>query len=73
MPEFTDFKDYKEKLWEVAKYLKIKQDETKVKLLWGTTNLFSDKRYMNGAGTSSDYSSFVWAAASLKNMLEVTY
>jgi len=44
MPEFTDFKDYKEKLWEVAKYLKIKQDETKVKLLWGTTNLFSDKR-----------------------------
>jgi len=28
---------------------------------------------MNGAGTSSDYSSFVWAASSLKNMLEVTH
>ncbi len=42
------------------------------KLLWGTANLFSNKRFMNGAGTSSDADVFAFAAAQVKKALEIT-
>jgi len=46
--------------------------ETGIKLLWGTANLFSHKRYMNGAGTNPDAHTYAYAAAQVKKAMEVT-
>ncbi len=48
------------------------QKATGVKLLWGTANLFSNPRYMNGASTNPDAHVFAYAAAQVKKALEVT-
>ena len=48
------------------------QKKTGVKLLWGTSNLFSNVRYMNGASTNPNVHSFAYACAQVKKMLEVT-
>src|SRR5262249_13038902 len=56
----------------VVKVLKEEQQRTGVKLLWGTANLFSNPRYMHGAGTSSNADAFAYAAAQVKKCLEVT-
>lgn len=56
----------------VTKYLKQKQNETGVKLLWGTANLFSHKRYMNGAATNPDFHVLAHAAAQVKAALDAT-
>jgi xylose isomerase len=48
---------------QVAAYMKKKQAETGKKLLWGTANLFSHPRYMNGAATNPDAHVFAYAAA----------
>jgi xylose isomerase len=48
------------------------QEQTGVKLLWGTANLFSNPRYMSGAATNPDAHVFAYAAAQVKKALEVT-
>ncbi|KAK3608896.1 hypothetical protein CHS0354_006937 [Potamilus streckersoni] len=53
--------------------LRKKMDETGIKLLWGTANLFSHKRYMAGAATSPEPDVFAYAAAQVKNALEMTH
>lgn len=49
------------------------QKATGIKLLWGTANLFSHPRFMNGAGTNPDPEVFAFAAAQIKKALEVTH
>ncbi len=58
---------------EVAKKLKEAQARTGVKLLWGTANLFSHPRYLNGAATSPNADVFAFAAAQVKKAMEVTH
>ena len=53
-------------------YLKEKQDASGVKLLWGTANVFSNKRYMNGASTNPDFHVLTHAAAQVKGALDAT-
>ena len=48
-------------------------EETGVKLLWGTANLFSNRRYMAGAATNPDPDVFAYAAAQVKTMIDVTH
>ena len=48
------------------------QKETGVKLLWGTANLFSNPRYMNGAATNPDFNVVANAAVQLKNAIDAT-
>jgi len=43
-----------------------------VKLLWGTANLFSNPRYMNGASTNPDFNVVAYAGAQVKNALDIT-
>ena len=43
-----------------------------LKLLWGTANLFSNPRYMNGAGTNPDFNVVAYAGAQLKNAIDAT-
>jgi len=53
-------------------YLKAKQEETGAKLLWGTANVFSDPRYMNGASTNPDFNVLTNAAVQVKNAIDAT-
>ncbi len=52
--------------------LKEEQEKTGIKLLWGTANLFSNPRFMHGAGTSSNADAFAFGACQVKKCLEVT-
>ncbi len=56
----------------IADYAKQKMAATGVKLLWGTANLFSNPRYMNGAATNPDFGTVAYAGAQLKNALDLT-
>jgi xylose isomerase len=49
-----------------------KQKQTGVKLLWGTANLFSHRRFMAGAATNPDPDVFAYAAATVKKCIDVT-
>ncbi len=60
------------RLAAIVDYAKKKQKESGVKLLWGTANLFSNIRYMNGAGTNPDFSVVAYAGAQLKNAIDAT-
>lgn len=56
----------------VSDYVLEKQAQTGVKLLWGTANLFSNPRYMNGAATNPDFNVVAYAAGQVKNALDIT-
>jgi len=49
------------------------QDDTGIKLLWGTANLFAHRRYLGGASTNPDPAIFAYAAAQVKKAMEVTH
>jgi xylose isomerase len=53
-------------------FMKSLQEQTGVKLLWGTANLFSHPRYMNGAATNPDFAVVANAAVQLKNAIAAT-
>lgn len=68
----NDINENDKRLQTLTKYLKQKQDETGIKLLWGTANLFSHRRYMNGASTNPDFHVLTHAAAQVKAALDAT-
>jgi len=53
-------------------YAKEKQKASGVKLLWGTSNLFGNARYMNGAATNPDFNVITYAAAQVKRAIDAT-
>jgi xylose isomerase len=71
-PEGKTLADSNKNLDAVAKKLGQKQKETGIKLLWGTANLFSNRRFVHGASTSSNADVFAYSAAQVKKALEVT-
>lgn len=71
--DFTnDIRENERRLESISNYLAEKQKETGVKLLWGTANLFSNKRYMNGAATNPDFNVLAHGAAQVKAALDTT-
>lgn len=56
----------------ITDYALQKQQESGVRMLWGTANLFSHPRYMNGAMTNPDFRVVTWAAAQVRNALDAT-
>ncbi|GHU60948.1 xylose isomerase [Spirochaetia bacterium] len=56
----------------IAEELKKRQDATGIKLLWGTANLFTNPRFMNGAATNPEFGVLVQAANQVKNALDAT-
>ncbi len=71
--DFTnDVMDNEKRLQAITAYLKEKQDASGVQLLWGTANLFSNKRYMNGAATNPDFQVLAHAGAQVKAALDAT-
>ena len=56
----------------ISDYALEKQEASGVRVLWGTANLFSNPRYMNGAATNPDFEVVAYAGAQVKNALDVT-
>ncbi len=64
--------EIEKKLEKTVPVMKNLQDQTGVKLLWGTANLFSHLRYMNGAATNPDFTVVANAGVQLKNAIAAT-
>jgi xylose isomerase len=60
------------RLQSLTTYLQQKQKESGIKLLWGTANLFSHKRYMNGASTNPNFAVLAHGAAQVKAAIDAT-
>jgi xylose isomerase len=71
-PEGNNFAENTKNLEAIVDIFERKQAETGVKLLWGTANLFSHRRYMSGAATNPDPEVFAFAAATVKTCLDST-
>lgn len=71
-PEGANLTETNKNLDTVVKVMKEEQQRTGIKLLWGTANLFSNKRFVHGASTSCNADVFAYAAAQVKKALEVT-
>ena len=72
-PEGGSFADDSKHLSEAVDYLEKKQAGASIKLLWGTANLFSNRRYMAGAATNPDPDVFAYAAATVKTCIDATH
>ncbi|MEO6819465.1 MAG: xylose isomerase, partial [Ginsengibacter sp.] len=68
----NDVVENEKRLKAITAYAKQKQQESGVKLLWGTANLFSHRRYMNGASTNPDFQVLTHGAAQVKAALDAT-
>ncbi|SIO03244.1 xylose isomerase [Paraburkholderia phenazinium] len=71
-PEGASIKEYSENFTRISDYLARKQQDTGVKLLWGTANLFSHPRYAGGAATSPNPDVFAFAATQVRHALDAT-
>jgi xylose isomerase len=71
-PDGASFKEFRRNLDLLADEALGYQERTGTRLLWGTANLFGHPRYAGGAATNPDPEAFAYAAAQVKNMLEVT-
>ena len=63
---------YEKNMQTIVDYAKQKQKETGIKLLWGTANVFSHPRYMNGAATNPDFGAVAYAGTQIKNAIDAT-
>lgn len=68
----NDVADNERRLQAMVEYAKDKQAKTGIKLLWGTANVFSNPRYMNGASTNPDFHVLSHAGAQVKAALDAT-
>jgi xylose isomerase len=68
----NDVKENDRRLQALVDYAKQKQAASGVKLLWGTSNLFSNRRYMNGASTNPDFHVLSHAGAQVKAAIDAT-
>ena len=64
--------EYEKNLKEIVAYIKGKMAQTGIKNLWGTANVFSHPRYMNGAATNPDFDVVARAAVQIKNAIDAT-
>ncbi|PSL47672.1 D-xylose isomerase [Chitinophaga niastensis] len=70
--EGANLAEYESRMQQIVAYAKQKQQVSGVKLLWGTANVFSNPRYMNGASTNPDFAVLAYAGAQVKNSLDAT-
>ena len=72
VPEADDIKETNRRLDEISDYILKKMSETGIKCLWGTANMFSNPRFMNGAGSTNSADVYCFAAAQIKKALDLT-
>ena len=71
-PEGASVAESERNLATMSAFAKERQNETGMKLLWGTANVFGHPRYMNGAATNPDFAVVTHAAAQVKAALDAT-
>ncbi|WAW91126.1 xylose isomerase [Xanthomonas citri pv. malvacearum] len=71
-PDADDITEYESNLKHMVGVAKQRQADTGIKLLWGTANLFSHPRYMNGASTNPDFNVVARAAVQVKAAIDAT-
>ena len=72
VPEADDIAETNRRIDEISDHILEKMKETGIKCLWGTANMFSNPRYMNGAGSSNSVDVYCFAAAQIKKALDTT-
>ncbi len=72
-PEGATFAESLRNLEEIVDYFGAKMESHKTRLLWGTANLFSHRRFMSGAATNPDPEVFAYAAATVKSCMDATH
>ncbi len=72
-PEGSTLAESNRNVREIGEIFARKMERSRTKLLWGTANLFSNRRYMAGAATNPDPEIFAYAAGQVKNVLELTH
>ena len=72
VPEAEDINETNARLDEITDYILEKMQETGIKCLWGTANMFTNPRFMSGAGSSNSADVFCFAAAQTKKALDIT-
>ncbi|NOC92961.1 xylose isomerase [Ruegeria sp. HKCCD6604] len=72
-PEQGNFADNLRTLNEITDYIGEKMQASGTKLLWGTANMFSHRRWMGGASTNPDPDVFAFAAATVKSCMDATH
>ena len=72
VPEADDINETNARLDEISGYILSKMNETGIKCLWGTANMFSNPRFMNGAGSTNSADVYCFAAAQIKKALDLT-
>ncbi|MEN3792414.1 xylose isomerase [Fulvimarina sp. MAC3] len=72
-PEGGSFAESRDRLFEWVDYVGPKMEETGVKCLWGTANMFTHRRFMSGAATNPDPDVFAYAAATVKSCIDATH
>lgn len=71
-PEGDSLEEFFNNIDEITDLIKAKMDQTGIKLLWNTANMFSNPRYVNGAASSNSAEVFAYAAAQVKKGLDVS-
>lgn len=70
--EGDTIEEYERRMKEITAYIKQKMAATGIRNLWGTANVFSHARYMNGAATNPDFNVVARAAVQIKNAIDAT-
>ncbi|NLD32156.1 MAG: xylose isomerase [Trichococcus flocculiformis] len=71
-PEGDSLEEFFNNIDEITDLIKAKMDQTGIKLLWNTANMFSNPRYVNGAASSNSAEVFAYAAAQVKKGLDIS-
>jgi len=72
-PEGKSLQEKNNNLEDIVSLISAKMKETGIKCLWGTTNAFSNPRFMHGAATSPNADVFAYAAAQVKKAIDITH
>ena len=72
-PEGATLAESNRNVREIGDIFQKKLETSRTRLLWGTANLFTNRRYMAGAATNPDPEVFAYAAGQVKNVLELTH
>lgn len=72
-PEAGSFGESLKNFEAIVDYFAEKMEHHRTRLLWGTANLFSHRRFMAGAATNPDPDVFAWSAATVKACMDATH
>lgn len=72
VPEADTIAETNARLDEISDYILHKMEGTDIRCLWGTANMFSNPRFMNGAGSTNSVDVYCFAAAQIKKALDLT-